>query len=78
MYATMGDSVGLVRTVELGVGLAIVLIVVVAIEVSVLTLLALTLAETRRGMDDGVDVEDVAIVGGFVESGRGGREVHCG
>jgi hypothetical protein len=46
MYAMMGGRVGLVRLVELGVGLAIVLIVVVGIEVSVLTVLALTLAET--------------------------------
>jgi hypothetical protein len=29
-------------------------------------------------MDDGIDVEDVTIVGGFVEGGRGGREVHFG
>jgi hypothetical protein len=66
------------ETAAFGAVVVVVLVFVFGIEMSDLTLLALTLAETRRGMDDGVDVEDVAVVGGFVEGRRGGGEVHFG
>jgi hypothetical protein len=56
----------------------VVLIFVFGTELSQLALLALTQAETRRGMDNSIGIEDVAIVGGFVEGRRGGREVHFG
>jgi hypothetical protein len=64
------------ETAALVAAVVVVLVFVFGIERSQLALLALTLAETRRGMEYGIDIEDVAIVGGFVEGGRGGQEVH--
>ena len=68
-------SIGLMGAIKLGVRVVIVLIIV---ELGELALRALALTETRRGMEDGIDVGDGTVVGGIVESGGGGGEVHFG
>ncbi len=67
----------MIRAVEFGVGL-IIIIIIVGVELGELALRALALTETRRGMEDGIDVGDGTVVGGSVKGGGGGGEVHCG
>jgi hypothetical protein len=51
-------------------------LVIVGIELGELALRALALTETRRGMENGIDVGDGTVVGGIVKGGGGGGEVH--
>jgi hypothetical protein len=71
MDAAAGCSIGLVGPIEFGVGMIIV-VIIVGIELGKLSLLALALTETRRGMEDGIEVGDGTIVGGIVKGGGGG------
>jgi hypothetical protein len=75
MDSTTRCGIGLIGGIVFGVGLVVV-VIIVWIELSQLALWALALTETRRRMEDRIDVGDGTVVGGIVKGGGGGGEVH--